>query len=119
RNQGHIECVAVSEGVDMPAEKSVHFGLSRLLHEILVDWGVVGRLINLTSGTRCDDDPETSSELGAQEIRRLASRLFPESEPAQAQAATDILVEAASMSRSKPGETPLLAARVHRFFRGI
>lgn len=118
RTQGHVECMTANDAV-VSTEKSVHFGLSRILYDILVDFGVTGRLINLTSSTLCNDDLETKAELGAQEIRRLASRLFPDSSPQQAQVATDILVEAASMSRNKPGDTPLLAARVHRFFRGI
>lgn len=119
RDHGDVECTTTVDDVDESTEKNVHFGLSRLLYEILVDWGVVGRLINLTSGAPCNDDPETQSELGAQEIRRLAARLFPPSPADQAQAATDILVEAASMARSAPADAPLLAARVHRFFRGI
>ena len=119
RSQGHVECMTANSDAEVSAEKSVHFGLSRILYNILVDLGVTGRLINLTSRTPCEDDPETKTELGAQEIGRLASRLFPDSSPQQAQVATDILVEAASMARNKPGDTPLLAARVHRFFRGI
>ena len=119
RNNGHVECETINDQAESSTDTSIHFGLSRLLYEVLVNWGVVGRLINLTSGTSCDDDPETASELGAQEVRRLASRLFPGIGQLLAQAATDILVEAASLSRSKPGDTPLLAARVHRFFRGI
>lgn len=116
RSNGHVECMSDAEG---SAEKNIHFGLSRILYDILVDLGVTGRLINLTSRTPCEADSETQKELGAQEIGRLASRLFPSNSPEDAQAATDILVEAASMARKKPGDTPLLAARVHRFFRGI
>lgn len=119
RNDGFVECVKASDGSEPSTEKGLHFGLSRVLYDILVDLGVTGRLINLTSGTPCGDDTETADDLGAQEIRQLAMRLFPKSEAAQAQAATDLLVEAASMARNKPDDTPLLAARVHRFFRGI
>ncbi|EMB16040.1 DEAD/DEAH box helicase [Rhodopirellula europaea] len=119
RSNGHVECVAAADDGDPSSEKRLHFGLSRLLFEILVDLSATGRLINLTSRTTTPQDAETSTELGAQEIGRLASRLFPKSDKQQAQAATDVLVEAASMARSKPGDTPLLAARVHRFFRGI
>jgi ATP-dependent helicase YprA (DUF1998 family) len=119
RSDGFVECVKVSDGIEPSTERGLHFGLSRILFDILVDLGVTGRLINLTSGTPCSDDTETTYELGAQEIRKLAMRLFPLSEDAQAQSATDVLVEAASMARSKPNDTPLLAARVHRFFRGI
>lgn len=119
RNEGYVECVAASDDSEPSTEKGLHFGLSRILYDILVDLGVTGRLINLTSGTPCGGDTETGDDLGAQEIRKLAMRLFPQCEVVQAQAATDVLVEAASMARNKPGDTPLLAARVHRFFRGI
>lgn len=116
---GYVECSIKHEEAEPSTEKGLHFGLSRLLFEILVDLGATGRLINLTSRTDCPDDSETMTEQGAQEIGSLSRRLFPDTPPEQAQRATDILVEAASMAREKPGDTPLLAARVHRFFRGI
>lgn len=119
RDCGFVECICASEDSPPSIEKDSHFGLSRVLFEILANLGVVGRLINLTSRTRSPDDPETHSHLGAQEIRELAVRLFPDSDIRKAQLATDVLVEAASMAKEEPGATPLLAARVHRFFRGI
>lgn len=119
RDGGFIECVKASDDSEPSTEKGLHFGFSRLLNEILIDLGVTGRLINLTSSAKDSSDHETENDLGAQEIHRLAERLFPGCEMDQAKAATDILVEAASMARSEPGGTPLLAARVHRFFRGI
>lgn len=119
REGGFVECVLTSDDAEPSSEKGMHFGLSRVLNEILIDLGVTGRLINLTSRTKAADDSETLSELGAQEIRRLAQRLFPNVGVEQAQAATDVLVEAASMAKDEPGAMPLLAARVHRFFRGI
>lgn len=119
RDGGYVECVTTGNDGDPSSEKGLHFGLSRILYEALVDLTVTGRLINLTSRTTTIEDQETNHDLGAQEIGRLGKRLFPDSEATHAQAATDVLVEAASMARSKPGDTPLLAARVHRFFRGI
>jgi ATP-dependent helicase YprA (DUF1998 family) len=119
RTDGHVECVRLKMSETSASTKDLHFGLSRTLNEILENLGVTGRLLNLTSGTVAAGDQETQHDSGAQEIRRLASRLFPDVDPETAKAATDVLVEAASMAKSTPGGTPLLAARVHRFFRGI
>lgn len=119
RDGGFIECIRASDDAPPSIEKSLHFGLSRILFEILADLGVTGRLINLTSRTVSQDDKETLTDLGAQEIRRLAQRLFPGVNNDRAQLATDVLVEAVSMARERPDATPLVAARVHRFFRGI
>ena len=119
REGGSVECIKAGDDAPQLAEKLIPFGLARILFEILAGLGVTGRLINLTSRTQSIDDSETLSELGAQEIRRLAQRLFPGADTEKSQLATDVLVEAASMAREQPDATPLLAARVHRFFRGI
>lgn len=119
RVDGYVECVRSVKSKTSASTKDLHFGLSRTLNEILEDLGVTGRLLNLTSGTTAAGDEDTQHDSGAQEIRRLASRLFPDIDLEKAKLATDVLVEATSMARSTPGGTPLLAARVHRFFRGI
>ena len=119
RTDGYVECVRSIKSETSASTKDMHFGLSRMLNEILENLGVTGRLLNLTSRTVAASDQETQHDSGAQEIRRLASRLFPNVDLERAKAATDVLVEAASMAKSIPGGTPLLAARVHRFFRGI
>ena len=97
-----------------------HDPIARLLHACLGQWPVVGRLRNLTSGARSDEDPERD-EAGsgpAQAFHSLGPRLFPMVEDGLAQRATDSLLELASMARR--GENPpLLAARVHSFFRGL
>lgn len=96
-----------------------HGGLSRILFGLLAKRPVTGRLLNLTSGSLCPTDAETSFSLGAQEIGVLAGRLFPGIESEVARRATDVLVESASLARAHPSAPPLFAARVHRFFRGV
>ena len=94
--------------------------VARLLHGCLSQLPVVGRLRNLTSGAHADEDEERDLPgVGpAQALHALGPRLFPGMEPKQARDATDTLLELASMARR--GEaSPLLAARVHAFFRGL
>ena len=108
------------EGVEMSLERG-HDPVSRLLHQVLSALPVTGRLINLTSGAVADEDP-MRDEPGvgpAQAISALAGRLFPEIEPDTARAATDTLIELASMAKARASQPPLLAARVHAFFRGL
>jgi ATP-dependent helicase YprA (DUF1998 family) len=96
--------------------------LQGVLFQALKHAPVVGRLLNLTSGAKTPQDPEQDpTGVGpAQSITRLATRLFQDTPDAQRRkAATDALVELASLARSEPGEPPLLAARVHAFFRGL
>lgn len=119
RDEGFDECVSDPSKDDANIASNVPLGLSRILFEVLEDLPVVGRLVNLTSATPDPEDSETSSDLGAQELSRLAQRLFPTAADVVARKATDVLVEAASMAKREPNATPLLAARVHRFFRGI
>lgn len=95
--------------------------LGRALHRALKQFPVTGRLVNLTSGAVAEEDLERDpSGVGpAQEIGELASRLFPEVETDLARAATNALVELASMAKSDSKQAPLLAARAHAFFRGL
>jgi hypothetical protein len=95
--------------------------LPALLHHALRGEPVVGRLINLTSGAAHPGDPERDA-LGvgaAQDIDNLGSRLFPAVGEDERRQATDVLAELCGMARAKPGDPPLLAARVHVFFRGL
>lgn len=94
--------------------------VARLLHGALSMLPVTGRLLNLTSGAICDDDPERDPQgVGpAQEIAALSARLFPGLDETIARSATDSLVELAAMAK-RGGGAPLLAARAHAFFRGL
>jgi ATP-dependent helicase YprA (DUF1998 family) len=76
RTDGHVECVRSIESDTSSSTKDLHFGLARLLNEVLEDLGVTGRLLNLTSKTSAMDDHETQHDSGAQEIRQLASRRY-------------------------------------------
>ncbi len=98
-----------------------HDPIARLLYSVLRGVPVVGRLINLTSGAQSQDDDEMDPQgIGsAQHLGRLGERLFPDLEPELARSATDALVELASIARIGPSVPPLLAARVHTFFRGL
>ena len=95
--------------------------LGRALHRALKQFPVTGRLVNLTSGAVAEEDLERDpSGVGpAQEIGELASRLFPEVETDLARAATNALVELASMAKPDSKQAPILAARAHAFFRGL
>lgn len=97
-----------------------HDPIGRLLHGSLKGLAVAGRLRNLTSGTPAEGDKETGEHGfgSAQALRSLGSRLFPSIDQGLAQKATDRLLETASIARRGEGP-PLLAARVHRFFRGL
>lgn len=95
--------------------------LARALFDVLSELPVTGRLLNLTCGAPSPDDSERDPpEHGsAQPIELLAGRLFPGIDPALARAATDNLVELACAARRLPTDAPLMAARVHGFFRGL
>jgi ATP-dependent helicase YprA (DUF1998 family) len=81
---------------------------------------VLGRLLNLTSATAAADDPLPRGAAGAaQEVGALANLLFPEVGPEAARSATDTLIELAAHARATPEAPPLLAARVHAFFRAL
>jgi ATP-dependent helicase YprA (DUF1998 family) len=94
--------------------------VARVLHTALKSLPVIGRLLNLTSGAQGDEDDEHDPHgVGpAQEIGVLGKRLFPNVDDEAARAATDVLVELASMAK-RGGGVPLLAARAHAFFRGL
>ena len=97
-----------------------HDPIARLLHSSIRGLPVVGRLRNLTSGTPAVGDPRIG-EVGsgsAQALRSLGQRLFPDIDQQLAREATDRLLELASMAR-RGKDPPLLAARVHSFFRGL
>ena len=94
--------------------------VARLLHGCLGQLPAAGRLRNLTSGAHADGDDERDQPgVGpAQDVDALGPRLFPTVDPDLAREATDKLIELASMARRGLGP-PLLAARVHSFFRGL
>jgi len=94
--------------------------VARLLHSSLKAMPVTGRLLNLTSGARSAEDAERDAEgVGpAQQLNALAGRLFPDAAAELSRVATDALIELASMAKRGSGP-PLLAARVHAFFRGL
>ncbi|MBL8619382.1 MAG: DEAD/DEAH box helicase [Deltaproteobacteria bacterium] len=90
------------------------------LHRALAGAPVTGRLLNLTSATRSPEDATADGEGGAaKEVGALSLALFPGVAPAEARAATDSLIELAAAARPLPGAPPLLAARVHAFFRAL
>lgn len=92
-----------------------------LVHAALRRAPVLGRLLNLTSGARHPDDDEADPPgIGpAQDIEALGSRLFPGVELSTARTASDALVQLASTAKERPADAPLLAARVHAFYRGL
>lgn len=112
-----VELSVQGSSVELAAD---HDPVARLLHGALLRAPVVGRLLNLTSGSTTpeDDERDPPGKGPAQHIGELAARLFPGVEHDVARTATDVLVELASIAR-RPGEAPLLAARAHAFFRGL
>jgi hypothetical protein len=107
-HRGHEALVADPEGVTITPGNDP---LQRVLHQLLVDLPPLNLLLNITSGA-------DALQGGAQPIEALSRRLFPD-EPATAQAATNALVELATLARITPDALPLLSARVHVFFRGL
>ncbi len=102
-----------SEGVTVLADP-----LPSLLYNVLKQLPVAGRLVNLCSGAELFD-PEKRGEGPAQALATLGDRLFLGWSTSEARrAAADALVELAGMARVADG-VPLLAARVHAFFRGL
>lgn len=97
-----------------------HDPVARVLAAALQTLPVLGRLLNLTSGAIAVEDSERDRPgVGpAQQIERLAERLFPALPGHLARPATDSLVQLASMARA-PASGPILAARAHAFFRGL
>lgn len=112
-----IEITINGENVQLDSSQDP---VGRLLHSSLGALSVTGRLLNLTSGAPSSDDERDPPGVGpAQKIGDLGSRLFPGIDEEIARAATDKLVELASMAKRSSGDAPLLAARAHMFFRGL
>ena len=104
---------------DAPAEISDE-ALPAALHRALVGRPVVGRLLNLTSGAPTSDDPAINpNDSAAKEVGALSQVLFEDTPVEVARAATDTLIEFAAVARRAPDAPPLLAARVHAFFRAL
>ncbi|MDR0390694.1 MAG: DEAD/DEAH box helicase, partial [Planctomycetaceae bacterium] len=83
----------------------------------LRDFPVFGRLANLTSLTKSDEDKLTQENMEApQEINVLSEKLF--GKIPNAKNATDILLELSAFTKDEYGNQ-LFAARVHRFYRGL
>ena len=95
--------------------------VASILHQTLIKLPVTGRLVNLTSGTVTDQDPERDPQgIGpSQEVGALASRLFPDVDHESGVAAANTLVELASIAKKNSKHAPILAARAHAFFRGL
>jgi len=95
-------------------------GLGPSLFALLNGQPVIGRLLNLTSGARAPDDDATHVSGGpANEVDALSVALFPSAAPAVARRATDTLLELAAAARPNASAPPLLAARVHAFYRAL
>ena len=118
RSDGNASLVLLESGeLEIPRDRDA---VSRVLFDILSGLEVTGRLLNLTSGAEHEADPETLGRCGpAREVSALAKMLFPDLEKSQSESATDRLIELASSAKSSKGGVPLLAARVHRFYRGL
>jgi hypothetical protein len=96
----------VSDADDLPAA----------LAEVLSNQPVVGRLRNITSGAKTEDDP-VEDQGAAWALTALPEILFPGA--ASGAVATDVLLELASLAKPAPDKPPLLPARVHMLFRGL
>jgi ATP-dependent helicase YprA (DUF1998 family) len=102
---------ANSEGFSPDADD-----LPAALHEVLAQQPVVGRLRNITSGAANPADPVQITG-AAWALTDLPPVLFGDAPDAVA--ATDALLELASLAKPKPDRPPLLPARVHMLFRGL
>jgi Lhr-like helicase len=90
--------------------------LPNALAEVLSPLPVIGRLRNATSGAASECDP-VPYQGAAWPLTDLPALLFPNADSAVA--ATDALLELASLARTSPDKPPLLPARVHMLFRGL
>lgn len=90
--------------------------LPAALFEVLESQPVIGRLRNITSGAKSEDDP-VEDQGAAWALTNLPEVLFPGA--ADGAAATDTLLELASLAKAEPNQPPLLPARVHMLFRGL
>src|SRR5690606_37314925 len=106
----------VDAGVSVDALTSAAAGVTdadpvaRALHAALSKLPVTGRLVNLTSGARAEGDEERDPNgLGpAQDAVKLGARLFPKVDSDLALAATNSLIELASLAKESNGKAPLL-----------
>ncbi|MBY3294460.1 DEAD/DEAH box helicase [Rhizobium laguerreae] len=90
--------------------------LPAALHDLLENLPVVGRMKNVTSGARSDQDPVPLSA-AAWSIDQLSDVLFQQGDARSD--ALDSLLELSSIARETPASAPLLPARVHMFYRGL
>lgn len=119
--------ISVGRTIDYPdisiidGETLVHRdGLQRAIYAALEGLPVVGRLVNLTGGAVTDSDAVTEEPKAPIAIDAIGSLLFEGKIPPEVMAdATDALLELASYAKAEPDASPLLAARVHSFFRGL
>jgi len=118
RAGGPVELVLSPDGASVGEHADP---IARLLHLTLANLPVTGRLLNLTSGALTPSDNENDPQgVGpAQDIDKLGSRLFPDVTAVLARKATDALIELASSAKKDNSSAPLLAARVHGFYRGL
>ncbi|WP_227243243.1 DEAD/DEAH box helicase [Paraburkholderia caribensis] len=101
-------------------QKVIRDGLQRAVHAALKELPIVGRLVNLTSGAVSGEDETTSNPRAPIAIDEIGTLLFQNDIPADLRAtATDVLLELTSYAKAEPDGQPLLAARVHAFFRGL
>jgi ATP-dependent helicase YprA (DUF1998 family) len=122
-----IDGISVGRSADKPdltvtdgQQLVVRDGLQRAVHAALKDLPVVGRLVNLTGGAVSGEDEATSQPRAPIAIDEIGALLFDNEVPADIRAkATDVLLELSSYAKSEPDGQPLLAARVHAFFRGL
>lgn len=80
--------------------------LDATLYAALEDYPPMGFLINLSMEE-------------ARPVDTLGATLFPEADPAVADAAVTVLMTLGSLARRKPDTPGLLPCRVHAFFRGL
>ncbi|MGP8441609.1 DEAD/DEAH box helicase [Burkholderia vietnamiensis] len=122
-----IDGISVGQSVDKPdltikdgQQLVIRDGLQRAVHAALKDLPVVGRLVNLTGGAVSEEDKVTTQPLAPIAIDEIAALLFEdEISPDIRTKATDVLLELSSYAKAEPDGPPLLAARVHAFFRGL
>lgn len=121
------EGISVGRTLDLPdisiidGEQMVYRdGLQRAVHATLKGLPVVGRLVNLTGGAIADSDEITKEPKAPIAIDAIGSLLFEDEISSEViSQATDALLELASYAKAEPDAPPLLAARVHAFFRGL
>ncbi|ACC69433.1 DEAD/DEAH box helicase [Paraburkholderia phymatum] len=122
-----VDGISIGRSADKPdlmvidgQQKVIRDGLQRAVHAALKDLPIVGRLVNLTSGAETREDETTLTPRSPIAINEIGALLFEHDIPASIHVpATDALLELASYAKAEPEGQPLLAARVHAFFRGL